>query len=223
MEKIDLNTIVTKLYKKEPFKFLRWGDGEFYAMDDAKIVIGRDEHDVLPELRDDLREIFENLNPNHINGLQPLSKKLSKFEKYCKKYHKQIKNEVNADILHNASELGKLINFFEALKTRDVVIISSRKLKPISSIIKYADFIEIREKNSYLDKQMVLDRIDEYKQGTVFLFCASRLSVPAIYHSKRDDCTFIDCGSLLDVYIGKPSRRYQENMTNAVIDKNIYG
>ena len=63
--------------------------------------------------------------------------------------------------------------------------------------------------------------MEDYKPGTIFLFAASRLSVPAIYHSTRDDCTMIDIGSLFDPYIGVSSRRYHHKITKEIINKNL--
>lgn len=223
MEKITYKTLLDKLRNNEQFRFLRWGDGEFFSIKDKKIVIGRDEHNVLPELRDDLRSIIKNINPEYINAIQPLSEKMSVFKDLIKKVRSQVKENVNADIFHNASEGGVLNDFFRVLSTRDVVIVSSKKLMPIKEFIDYKDFIVVRDKDCYLDKEMVLERISGYKRGTVFLLCSSRLSVPVIHHSERSDCTFIDCGSLLDVYVGLPSRRYQDKMSDDIINKNKYG
>lgn len=211
-----LSFYVEKINTNEPFKFLRFGDGEWYIVKGDPKDIGKGEHQVFPEATEDLRYIVSHLNPKHINGLQGLSLVLANLNNLIPEW-----NWYNSDVFHQASENGTLRPFFESLKGKNIVIISSGKMRAVKKFIDYADFIEVREQDCYLDKDMVLEKLKQYPTGTIFLFAASRLSVPVIYHSEREDCTMIDIGSLLDPYIGITSRRYHHLLSEDIIRQNL--
>lgn len=211
-----LQFYVDKIKNGENFKFLRIGDGELLCYAGIRKTIGRGEHDVWPVLSEDIRGIIDNLNDSHINGLQPLSLTIPELAKFIpdRTWH-------NSDVFHNASIAGKLFPFFDSLKDRRVVLISASKTR--LAPIQYKDFIEVRAVNCYHDKDMVLKMIKGYPSDTVFLFCASRMSVPVIYHSDRNDCTMIDLGSLFEPYIGNNTRGYHSLITPEIIKRNLNG
>lgn len=205
---MDIHFYIEKIRKNEQFKFLRWGDGELLVMRGTPKMIGGKEHAVFPEITKDVCEIAKHLNPEHINGFQNLSLSIPDLVKFIPEYD----DWYNADVFHHASQKAQLHHFFEALKGKNVVIVGSEKMKAIKKYIDYAGFITVRDQDCYRDKEMVLAEMRNYQPGTIFLFCASRLSVPAIYHSDRDDCTLIDMGSVFDPYIGVISRRYHDKI-----------
>ncbi len=207
----------SKIRNIQNFRFLRFGDGEMLCAVGEKRNIGKTEHTVFKEVTEDIRYILSNLNDKHINALQPLVVREAKqngWDKYLPH-----RDWVNSDVFHKASQKGELYPFIEALKSRFVVIVSCHKTRNIP--IHYNGFIEIRDTNSYLDKNYVIEAMDEFPPDTVFLFSASRLSVPVIYHSKRHDCTMIDLGSLWEPYIGNQTRSYHKSMTEEIINRNL--
>lgn len=215
MVKNDLpyDYFLEKIRNNIPFKFMRFGDGEFHvSTGNTKKSIGKGEHAVFPEITEDVRNILKEMKPetNVYYGLQRMSIRLVNINMWIPHF-----DWCNSDVFHHANEQGRLPELFEALKGKNVVIVSSAKLRPVNKYVDYSDFIEIREKDSWWDKDMVMEKIDTYPAGTVFLLCASRLSTPLIYHTKRKDCTFIDLGSALDPYVSISSRTYHQN----VIDK----
>ncbi len=217
IQKNNISFFIEKIKNGEPFRFLRFGDGEWYVVKGDKKDIAKGEHSVFPEITEDLRYIVSNLNIFHYNGLQGLSLTLPHLSILIPEWY----NWCDSDIFHKASLAGKLYPFIEALKDKYIVIVGNENLKKIKRVIEYKDFITVRDHNCYLDKKMVLEKMKKYPSGTIFLFCASRLSVPAIYHSDRDDCTMIDLGSLFEPYLGKSTRRYHHLMTKEIINKNI--
>jgi len=214
-QKVNLQFFIDKIQNGEPFRFLRFGDGEFWCANGEKKMIGKNEHGVFPAITEDIRYILSHLKKEHYNGLQPLSLTIPHLVKWIPEW-----DWCNADVFHEASIEGKLQPFFEALKGKKVVIVSSQKMMKIKPIIDYYDFITVKPQDCYIQKAKVLKWIEAFPPKTIFLFAASRLSVPAIYHSTRDDCTFIDVGSLLDPYIGVSSRVYHSNMTPEIIKQN---
>ena len=174
--------------------------------------MGSNEHEVLPELTVKIRQVVANLNPDHINALQPFSLTFKEFEPIIP----HIK-WVNADVFHNASEVGELSPLFKSLQGKDVTLISCADKKQFNPSWS---FIEVRPKNSFLDYQMVLDKVFKSSKDKIFLFAASRMSVPVIYDGPND-CTMIDIGSLLDPFVGNIIRGYHKRMTKDIIKKNL--
>ena len=204
---------IDKIKKGEHFKFMRFGDGEWFTIQQKPIVIGRDEHNVIPEVKEDLEYILENPIDEYY-GLQPLSRRMPQFKDLIPD-----REWVNSDVFHNASATGKLCPLVEQLRIHKTVFIGNEDLRAIDKHIPYHDFIEVRKKDCYYDKDMVVERVNN-SDGEIFLYCASRMSVPAIYAVEKEGW-HIDCGSLFDPYIGKNSRRYHDGITGAIIDQNL--
>jgi hypothetical protein len=209
IQNVPLSFYCSRLDAGENFKFLRFGDGEFHCYLGSDIVIGKNEHEVYPELTSKIKSIVDNLNPSHFNALQPFSLAIPAFQTIIPKI-----NWLNADVFHNASEAGELAPFFRSLAKRNVVLVSNWEKRKFN---KLWDFIEVDSRNSFDNYDYVMDKITP---GKVFLFAASRLSVPVIYDGP-EDCTMIDIGSLLDPYIGRVTRGYHKRMTEEVIKKNL--
>ena len=215
IQNVPLSFYCSRLDAGENFKFLRFGDGEFHCYLGSDIVIGKNEHEVYPELTNKIRSIVDNLNPSHYNALQPYSLTIPEFKSIIPDY-----NWLNADVFHNASEAGELAPFFRSLQKRDVVLVSNIYNKVFN---RSWGFIEIRKKNCFQDYNWVVNHIYDIcddSKDKVFLFAASRLSVPVIYDGP-EDCTMIDIGSLLDPYIGRVTRGYHKRMTEEVMKKNL--
>lgn len=212
IQNVPLSFYCSRLDAGENFKFLRFGDGEFHCYLGSDIVIGKNEHEVYPALTNKIKSIVNNLNPSHYNALQPFSLTIPAFQNIIPDI-----NWLNADVFHNASEAGELAPLFKALSKRDVVLVSSPEKLHFN---RSWGFIEVAHKNCFDDYYWAMSRIEQYAAGTVFLFAASRLSVPVIYDGP-EDCTMIDIGSLLDPYIGRVTRGYHKRMTEEVMKRNL--
>ena len=212
IQNVPLSFYCSRLNAGENFKFLRFGDGEFHCYLGSDIVIGKNEHDIYPALTNKIRSIVDNLTPSYYNALQPYSLTIPEFKDIIPDY-----NWLNADVFHNASEAGELAPFFRSLQKRDVVLVSSSAKAGFNSTW---DFIRIIPRNCFEEYDYVMNEISKDSKDKVFLFAASRLSVPVIYDGP-EDCTMIDIGSLLDPYIGRVTRGYHKRMTDEVIKKNL--
>ena len=212
IQNVPLSFYCSRLDAGENFKFLRFGDGEFHCYLGSDIVIGKNEHEVYPELTYKIRSIVDNLNPSHYNALQPYSLTIPEFKDIIPDY-----NWLNADVFHNASESGELAPLFRSLQKRDVVLVSDIYKKIFN---RSWGFLGVVERNCFEDYNWVMNRIRENSKDKVFLFAASRLSVPVIYDGP-EDCTMIDIGSLLDPYVGKITRRYHTKMTEEIMKRNL--
>lgn len=212
IQNVPLSFYCSRLDAGENFKFLRFGDGEFHCYLGNDIVIGKNEHEVYPELTNKIRSIVDNLTPWHMNALQPFSLTIPQLQPIIPDY-----NWLNADVFHNASEAGELAPFFKSLEKRQVVLVSNWEKRKFN---KSWGFLEVGSRNCFEDYKLIMGSISEDSKDKVFLFAASRLSVPVIYDGP-EDCTMIDIGSLLDPYIGRVTRGYHKRMTEEVIKKNL--
>src|SRR5688572_7895059 len=120
IQNVPLSFYCNRLDAGENFKFLRFGDGEFHSYLGSNIVIGKNEHEVYPELTSKIKSIVDNLNPAHYNALQPFSLTIPEFKNIIPDY-----NWLNADVFHKASVAGELAPFFRSLEKRQVVLISN--------------------------------------------------------------------------------------------------
>ena len=214
IQNVPLSFYCNRLDAGENFKFLRFGDGEFHSYLGSDIVIGKNEHDIYPALTNKIKSIVDNLNPAHYNALQPYSLTIPEFAGIIPDY-----NWLNADVFHNASEAGELAPFFRSLQNRDVVLVSNWEKRKLARDMSWI-LIEVSSRNCFYDYKFAVEAVNNFPKNTVFLFAASRLSVPVIYDGP-EDCTMIDIGSLLDPYIGRVTRGYHKRMTEEIIKKNL--
>ncbi len=213
------NELLRKLKDKEPFKFSRWGDGEWLCMQGEEGK-NRDGNAYLPELGKELTRILES-RPDYYLGIQ-----YGVFynEKYVYGHsHPSLRefmidhlfrldiDYVNGDILHQASEFRYLQEFIDILKERETIIIGADYFKEVP----WADHIEIPAKDSFLSNKEIFRRINfdemEYDREPVFLVAAAMNSNVIIDWMPRV-VTAIDIGSVLDPYLGRPRATYQHKL-----------
>lgn len=202
------------LRNDQQFKFARYGDGEFFCMFGKK-GHNCDKHEYFQDLGDALRNAYFS-DPRYMIGIQPLSINNGIYQQadiiggtpaYI----------YNADVLHNASIDGKLIELFKSFEGRPSVVVGPAHLSNVGDI-----WIKIPDVNCWLDYDRVygelyslLNYLDPQKIATrkpVVLLCASMMSEVLIHDFKDHEATFIDCGSVLDPYYGKLSRSYHHKL-----------
>ena len=210
--------LLTKIRNDEPFAFSRWGDGEWAA------ILGHkghncDGHEYFNDLGEALREVLDERQntslENYYLGMQGLA---------VRRYGEEIRTKYNidwcdADIIHRASIKGKLDKFFEVLKDRRIILVGPKYLKDIK-VIEFDEFIEIPEKNCWLEFEKIRKEIGEliYKlylgdsNVPIILFCASMMANVLIDELIYPSFIFIDIGSVFDPYVGKHTRVYHKNL-----------
>lgn len=203
------NELVGKIKKNIPFKFVRWGDGEWIVYFNIKRKLC--DSDPKPEAQKDIRR---SLYGDFIYGVQNISKKLFEIPK---------REWVNADIFHYASIDGRLSPLFKALKGKKIVLVGPKHLRDLK-VIKVDKFIEVPPKNCWGSKERVMEELEK-TDGEVYIFCCAFLTNVLIYdldkNEKFDDKIMLDLGSLLDVYAGKPSRGYHKKMSKEIYEANL--
>jgi hypothetical protein len=213
-----------------PFTWSRWGDGEWSCLlQNRPGSANCDGHHYFPDLGKALKDILES-QPPYFLGLQRLAteqlmgndefQRLRGMNQWC-----------NNELLHHASIKGRLGEFFEALKERqvsqEIILVANahtvKKLLPLGEIGFKS--VVIPEKdcwNKWLDIQYEID--EAIKSAThinvmpVILYCASMMSnvlIDKTYtYCKAVDIgiTQIDCGSVFDPYCGRNTRSYHHKL-----------
>ena len=188
------------------FKFARYGDGEFNAIF-GKSGKNCDGHEYFPDLGEALKKSF---NPEIITGIQPLSLTLPYAEKVLNLMIGL--RLVNADVLHNASIDGKIIDLIYAIvgSNRQNVCVGPTHLTPL-----FDSMIFIPDKNCWLQydaiKRNLSEWIEENENG-IILLCASMMSEVLISDFRDANVTMIDAGSVFDPYVNVKSRKYHHKL-----------
>jgi len=199
--------ILDKLHNGVPFKFSRWGDGEWLTMMGFQGQ-NRDGNNYTPELREALIKILYS-EPQYYMGLQYgvlYNEQLRKYVFSELFFHDKI-NWVMGDVLHVASELGLLRHFTDALKDRIVWIIGAEYFKELP----YQHLL-IPSNNSFGRIDNVINGCCQRVYiGDVFLVAAA-MNSNVIIDNLPPDVTAIDIGSVFDPYLGRPRASYQHKM-----------
>lgn len=195
-----------------PFKFARYGDGEFFCMN-GRQGHNCDGHEYFPELGKRLKKAA--LRADHyMVGIQPLSisQKINLHEYFADAQY------YNADVLHNASIKGRLWQFYDrAFETKSVVLVGPKHLLDLSKRTgSPKSFIEISPLNCWTEYFKTCQSIATALRGInnpIVLLCASMMSEVIIDQFRHhEDLTIIDCGSVFDPYCHVKSRRYHQTL-----------
>lgn len=202
--------IVDLLKSQKPFKFSRFGDGEWNCIFN-KAGQNCDGHKYFPELGASLRRVILS-EPEYLVGIQPLSMSYERTDQ-IKDFCKGLKiNWVNADVLHNASIDGKLDQFVNALKGRYIVLVGPVHL---ANFFVNGVHIIIPNQNCWLEYENIRQQIEFHIEGVnnaVVLLAASMMAEVLLDDFSDYHHTFIDIGSVFDPYCGVKSRRYHHKL-----------
>lgn len=200
--------LVNKIKNDEPFKLMRWGDGEWLTYFET----GRASNEYKYN-RHGAKNLQKCIDGDFYYGLQNFSKENKRFEIPKRKW-------VNGDVFHYASIDGRLCPLFKALNGKPVVIVGPKFLRGIE-MINYTHFIEVPENNCFEDKERIKGELEDCLVEGVYIFCCAYLANILIYEVDKPNSSMIDLGSLLDIYSGNPHRTYQHAMSDETFKKNI--
>ncbi len=200
--------LVARLRSVDNFSFSRFGDGEWNC------IFGEpggncDGHDYTADLGHALAAVLAAPAPC-VLGLQNFAKNRLGMRITA---HAPDINWADADVLHRASIKGVLGSFFEALQTRQNILVGPPALRCIREV-PYWRFVEIPARNCWRASERVLQELRaalREQSNVVVLFCASMAAnvwIHELYEEHVDSHTFVDVGSLLDPYCGINSRAY---------------
>lgn len=215
--------IIQKLKDREPFKFSRWGDGEWLCMN-KETGENRDGNTYLPELGKELLKILESqpgyymgvqygvfYNENYVHGHQHPSLRDFMIKKM---FELPEINWVNGDVLHQASEYGYLQEFWDVLQDRNVIYIGAEYFNKLPF-----DHVVVPDNNSFGFNDELFDFLtikgmkdfERDYQDDVYLVSAA-MNSNVIIDCLPDEVTAIDIGSVFDPYLGIERATYQRNV-----------
>ena len=193
--------LIDKINNNIPFKFSRWGDGEWNCMMGVKGK-NRDGNEYFRELGRELRAIFDS-RPDYYIGLQYGTLYNDNIRQYIfQKLFELNIDFVNGDIFHQASEFGQLHRFIKALEDKQVFIIGATYFKKLPY-----RHIRIPYKNSYFYNDILFRKLNLLKDEIYLVAAAMNSNV--IIHRMPKHVTAIDIGSVLDPYLGITRATYQ--------------
>jgi len=198
---------IDKLLKKEPFSFVRYGDGEWGLILKAEPMCTNH----LLVTGEIMKKILAN-SPDYYVGLQPLA--VRHWEKEIMEFLPPGIKLSNSDVFHRKSIRGHLDSFFESLKGREVIVVGPSHLRK-ANMFKY-QFVETPDIDVWnvLDKieKNLLNVVDVEKEPVILYSCsvAAKIIIDRMYNIFKEKITQIDTGSLLDPYVGMNSRTYHK-------------
>lgn len=210
--------LIDKINNKQPFSFVRYGDGEWNAIF-QKNGNNCDGHEYFSDMGTALANIVKS-NPNYYLGMQSLAMNTQgdRINKFIDDYYISIE-WVDADILHHANIAGKFDILFKALNNSFVIMVSPAHLKGMKDYFSYDYFIEIPDKNCWTTKDKTIaqtaNAIDKLETPVV-LFTASMAAnyyIDILYYMYGKSIIMIDAGSIFEPYIGKQTRSYHSKLT----------
>lgn len=208
-----------KLKTQQNFSLVRYGDGEWAVILKkeplySSVILRRFEKvDGLIRSGDVMLNIIKS-SPKYYFGLQNLA--LNLWPEDIENTIPADVNVVNSDMLHRLSEMGSLGDFFEVLKTRELILLGPEYLKNLK-FLKF-DHVISPDPNSwdYCDElQLQIEEKLIGKTNPVILYSASiaaKIIIDRIYNKYGETLTQIDTGSLLDPYAGVCTREYHKTV-----------
>jgi len=201
--------LCTYLALDKNFALARYGDGEFLCASGAKGE-NCDRHRYFPTLGLELRKIL-NTPQEYVMAAQPTEHGLySDRDKYQQ-------NWTDADLMHKASEEGKIKQLIDALSQRNVIVVGNNRHKALNKHIRVWEFVEVPMINAWTFYPKLLPSVLHLamkNENVVFLFMAgmtTNVLIDKCYKANKNN-TYLDCGSVFDIYLGKKTRSYHDRV-----------
>lgn len=222
---------INKLQSDEPFCLVRYGDGEFQAIDvlPHKYNWNCDKHEYTPELKAELEETLKTNEPNFIRAIGNKATQNSGM-RLIYEYLKE--NDCN---LHwhdtaflDASINGEMNPFIQYIRSQKTLYLCSDKLKDFVKRELDVDFvIQIPLLNSYHS----IDRIEQevldvyHNHDIELILMSGGFLTKALFYRlfviDKVKANMIDIGSTFDGYVNHRSRSHVKHLTKTAIINNL--
>ena len=196
----------------ENFSFSRFGDGEWAAIlgVDGKNCDG---HKYYADMGEELGDILRRRQTYRI-AMQPKAMRdmAQLIAGWCVGARCKIVWD-DADVLHNASQEGKLLALCDDLKGRDVILVGPPHHKGLKDkYFRVKHHVVVPDEDVWPKFDEIFYEIDGcVKENDVVLISMSMPSCILIDKLARKYCdtiTCIDCGSVWEPYLGRCNRKY---------------
>jgi len=184
--------------------FMRYGDGEIYAICGGNGVTNIDGHYLgFPDLQVDMLKTITEPKKSILYGLIPIGAHAAD-----KKLDLSGISWVYGDVWRDAYDLGLIPSFFDWLEGKDVVIVGPPHMKRLLSKVSFSH-VKVDGKNCYLQKEKKKEELLRLtEKPDVVLFCAGVLSNVLIYELTESfqKSYMLDVGASFDPFCGVISR-----------------
>ncbi len=231
--KVTVDSLTGHLKRREPFSFLRYGDGEWLSMLGAvgKTTAG---HDFFPETAG--REMRKSLD--YVAGLFPHNRSMYvglSAGPYGLPVQAYLKSRGLTDAVHwvdsvlfqqglrdlSTRRLLEAVGSFRGPK----YLVANGRLGPIARGLR-CTHLTIPERNCYLAVGAT-ERGCRFRGKGIVLLCASFASecLIARWHRRNPLGTYVDCGHIFDAIVWRRTRRYTRRNVDGIVDflKEHYG
>lgn len=235
---IDLGWIIEKINRRENFAMGSYGDGEFNSMFTECLGSTNAIGEVYTaQLRDHLRSTFAPL-PNFYYGTDENLIKhegtRKNIQSLLKIYNRESIDFVDGVVFDRTVRLGDLRPLIDSLRFKSVYLIGNKNHQKLARRLNIDFVIEIPENNCGPEVMRYADNTPEIKsfEDVIFFISAGLWGSWLAYRlfQRFPNQTFIDVGSMWDVFLGTGAQRgwRQELYADPIKHKahcfdNIYG
>lgn len=227
-----LDFYVSKIEAREPFTFVRYGDGEWSAIfKDRKRTSSRSQDLTVAGLGDMMtKSVVKAYADNYFPALRRTAMKL-----YIRQW---LDNNVpnihwhDCTTFYKASKHGSLYPFVKAVRELGwpVVVLGPERLRSLDGrVFDIAKFIQIPNKDCWAQRGRVMKELRRVQGPAFFTLTAGPAAKPWCWqlYATHQDSFILDLGSLFDPYCNPPkiSRSYHKRVvrTPGILRKNLTG
>lgn len=227
IQPLALENFTARLKSRNPFAFVRYGDGEFNAILGVR-GHNCDGHEYFEDLGDALAETLKHprggdyvyaIGPKAAKGMNvPVTRWLSRNAPKVEWR--------DSEVLLTASLAGELFPLVRVLNHRRVVIVGAAHLTQLweQGLLREPQaHVMVPNINAWLDQRRIAQDIlravnpaNAARRADVVLFSAgmtSKVLIWSLFPILGETTSLLDTGSLFDFYCGKDSRSYARRMT----------
>lgn len=228
----DLKFYAARINKRQPFTFVRYGDGEWSAIfqDRSRTSSGSQALNI-PTLKDAMTKSV--VKAHRADNYFPAYRRTA-MKPRIRKWLRDNASGVNwhdCTVFYKASRHGALHPFIKAVQELGypVVVIGPERLRKLDGkAFDIAQFIQLPNRDCWQDRRRVMKECMSVKGPAFFTFTAGPAAKPwawQLYQTKGKDSFILDLGSLWDPYVGKRSRSYHKTLLKnpAIMRRNLTG
>lgn len=225
-----LDFYVSRIEAREPFAFIRYGDGEFSAIfRDRKRTSSRSQDLTVAGLGQMMAKSV--IKSHEADNYFPALRRTA-MKPYIRQWlDDKVPNLIWHDCttFYKASKHGSLYPFVKAVRELGwpVVVLGPERLKSLDGrVFDIAKFIQIPNKDCWAQRGRVIKELRAVQGPAFFTLTAGPAAKPWCWqlYATHEDSFIIDLGSLWDPYVGKKSRSYHGKvMRGNTIRLNLTG
>ena len=229
----ELAYYVGKIEAREPFTFVRYGDGEFSALfGDRSRTSSRSQDLTVPNLGQMMAKSI--IKAHETDNYFPALRRTA-MKSYIREWLMDKVSHIHwhdCTTFYKASKHGSLYPFVKAVRELGwpVVVLGPERLKSLDGrVFDIAKFIQIPNKDCWAQRGRVIKELRAVQGPAFFSLTAGPAAKPWCWqlYATHKDSFILDLGSLLDPYCNPPkiSRSYHKRVVRmqGILRKNLTG